>query len=515
VKLLGRRILALSIFFVLMAAGAFTVARLFSTWRTDAPKSHQEQAPQQIDMLGATEIFMPRTQAGGHFFVSASDTRTLSYLLSRVAESASRTAARDLPGMADSPDMLERAGLLVYLGDFIGAADEMTVYSPFDGGNRTYAAFAVDSAKLDALMSGAPERRFRVADRPDERPGGDSWTLETPGGSSLYAMRRRLGERSLLCASNSEEGLREMERAAADTSARFSPQRKTEGQNHVSINFAAPVLGRGFSLREAEASWNTDSEGIRVRYFTDLSTLGANVPQKSDFIPETVGLFGEGRPVLFATVDPAYLLRTAYPDAADPVKTALESIKARLTPVIFSDIEAILKNCRLSAAVVAKGGSIDAAYVILDTDELEALGKIFSFSGMFLTKTAGPDGWETYNLPMKNGRAFAARMGRFAMLGLGDARVYAARRELPDDIAGMFDASCGAGFFASSELLSLRAPGIGKTLDDVLAERRPGDSEGWAALAASLKNMERISVTHSTNGRGDINITFLPDAGGR
>jgi hypothetical protein len=79
----------------------------------------------------------------------------------------------------------------------------------------------------------------------------------------------------------------------------------------------------------------------------------------------------------------------------------------------------------------------------------------------------------------------------------------------------MCDASCVAGVFASSELLSLRAPGIGKTLGDVLSERRQGGSEGLAALAEGLKDMERFSVTHSADGRGDINITFSHGAGGR
>jgi hypothetical protein len=387
----------------------------------------------------------------------------------------------------------------------------MTVYSPFGGDNMIYAAFAVDGARFDALMSREPERGFRVVDRPDS----DSWTLEISSGGSLYVTRRRSGERSLVYASNSREGLKEMERAAADASERLSPPRNTEGENRVSLIFADAVLGRGFSLREAEASWSTDGDGIRVTYFTDLSANVQNAPPKSDFVPQAVYLFGEGRPALFASVDPAYLLRAVYYDDADPVKAALESVKTRLTPVLFSDIEAILKNCRLSAAVVAKDGLVDTAYVILDTDELESLGRIFSFVGVFLTKTAGPDGWETYDLPMKNGRAFAARVGRFAILGLGDARAYAASGELPADIAGMCDASCVAGVFASSELLSLRAPGIGKTLGDILSERRQSGSQGLAALAEGMKDMERFSVTHSADGRGDINITFSPGAGDR
>jgi hypothetical protein len=508
---LGRRILTLSIFFVLMAAGAFAVMRLFSTrMAADAPESTSEQAARplpkqkQTDKWGSTETFMPDAPSGGHFFISASDTRTISSLLSRAAESAGRTAS--------SQDMRARADLLDSLGSFIGIADEMTVYSPLGGGSRIYAAFAFDGAKFDALISGRPARGFRVADRTGGR-AGDSWTLEMQGGGELYVTRRRSGERSLVCASHSEEGLGEMERAAKDPSARLSPPRNTDGKNRVSINFATPVMGQGFTIGEAEASWNADGNGIRVNYFTDLSARGSYAP-KSDFIPETVRLFGKGSPALFASADPAYILRAVYSGDADPVKAALASIEARMTPVMVSDVEAILKNCRLSIAVVAEDGLIETAYAILDTDELESLERIFSFAGMLLAKTTGPDGWETYDLPMKNGRAFAARMGRSVILGLGDARAYAAETELPANIAGMCAASCGVGVFASSELLSLRAPGTGKTLGETLSEYRPGRSAGWAALVTGMEDMERFSVTHSVNGRGDISITFAEGAAG-
>jgi hypothetical protein len=498
-----------------MAAGTFAVTKLLFPRLAAPPESPPKQdtrpLPKEQGMLGSTEIFMPNAPSGGHFFISASDTRALSSLISRAAESARRIAASGVPGAygtASSQDLLTRAVILDSLGALIGIADEVTVYSPFRGDNRTYAAFAVDDAKFDALMAGMPENRFRVMSRP-----GDAWTIEISGGSALYVTRSHSGGRSLLRASNSEEGLKEMEGAAADPSMRLSLPRKTDGKNRVSVKFATPVLGRGFSIGEAESSWSSDSDGVRVRYFTDLSTRGP-YGLKSDFIPETVPLFGEGRLTLFASANPAYLLRAAYPDAADPVNAALESIEGRVTPAMLSDIEAILRNCRLSAAVVAKGNLIGTAYVLLDTDKLESLGRFFSFAGMFLKKTAGPDEWETYDLPMKNGRAFLARRGRFVMMGLGDARAYSARPDLPANAAGMCAASCGAGIFASSELMSLRAPGMGKTLAEVLSEHRSGAGWELAALVKSMENVERFSLTHSTGGWGDINITFAERAGG-
>jgi hypothetical protein len=516
VNLLGRRILALLIFFVIMAAGAFATTRLLFHRLAVAPESSPEQdarpLPKEPGLLGSTEIFMPNTLSDGHFFISASDTRELSSLISRAAESTRRIAVDggpDAHGTARSQDLLTRAVLLDSLGALVGIADEMTVYSPFVEDNRMYAAFVVDDAKFDSLMAGMPENTFSVMERPD----GDAWTIEISGGGALYVTRSRSGGMSLLRASNSEEGLTEMKGAAADPSMRLSLPRNTEGKNHVSVNFSTPVLGRGFSIGEAEASWSANRDGIRVRYFTDLSARSPHGP-RSDFIPETVPLFGEGNLALFASANLSYLLRAVYPDAADPVNAALKGIEGRVTPAMLSDIEAILKNCRLSAAVVAKEDLIGTAYVLLDTDKLESLGRIFSFVGTFLEKTAGPDEWEAYDLPMKNGRAFVARRGRFAMLGLGKASAYAARLDLPANAAGMCAASCGAGVFASSELMSLRAPGMGKTLAEALSERRSGDGWELAALVKSMENVDHFSLTHSMGGWGDINITFAERADG-
>jgi hypothetical protein len=301
-----------------------------------------------------------------------------------------------------------------------------------------------------------------------------------------------------------------MNDAFDDPSKRMVPALYTDGGNRVQLRFAAPVpVANGPSLGVLEASWVRDERGIGVKTYSDIYSRAAFRLAGRDIAGDAAPILGEGEAVMYASLDPAFILHAAFLQESDPIKFALERSASALPAQISAELEKVLGNCRLSAVIVKEETVPSAAYLILQTAEDEALQKLINFAAMFFSPEAVAEGWdEAYAVPAGIGvRASLAAKKGMALLGVGDLRAHGKKNEFPGEDASLVSSSEALTFFLSSGLFSMKSSEGGKTIGEILDEHASA-RETPEFLLGALKNMERVKLSLEPNGWGNLNIVF-------
>jgi len=488
---------------ILVTAGALAVKKLTAPPETvpadtpQIPETTRESAFKTIDSI-------PSGASDARLFMQVSDTRSLTSFISWMSDVASRVS---------SGDIAKTIGVLNSLRNIADASEEIVVYATPEDIPQLYVSLSADDEKFDSIIENAekPGRNFHLEKwAGNSGDGEDAWILKAAGGGSdgldfLYMTRRHAGGVSLVNASPKADAIEKMREASRDPSKRLSLARRTEGANHIQVNFAEPLNLEGFSLSAAETSWSRDDRRIHIESYSDLFdnvTLGL---ANRSFTPGAIPILGEGELVLLASVDPAFFISASLPLESDPIKYAVWKHAASIPAFFPENVEAILRNCRLSAVVISKGTEISAGYLVLDTEATDSLDKIFGAVLPLFGSEVKVDGWDSaYLVPAGGAELLVARGSRMLLVGVGDVAEYGKKMETQADIAAA--ASAGVlGMRVSSELFSLKAPGMTETLGEIFNRLGGYDVRGLI-LKAQIEKVERLSMSQSLDGLGNIEI---------
>jgi hypothetical protein len=501
-----------------------TIAAFFARGLLRAPKDAgspsvaqtpaSSQSPVAPESVSAADS-LPALPEPAYLYMSAADVKTVSSFLSWLSESVSGTySARARQAVRPaSGDLGEAAGLFRFLADAADSSESMAACVTSGDGAEAYASFVMRGEKFDAFAAGMTEPRgFRLDELTGETHGGpDVWKLRIVSGdisSDLcYAARRRIAGEDVLMVASDVGSIEAMNDALDDPSKRMAPALLTDGENRVRLKFAAPALIAGEpSPAVLEASWVRDERGIGVKTYSDIYSRAAFALAGRDIAEEAAPILGRGEVVMYASLDPAFLLHAAFPRESDPIKFALERPASPLPAQISAELEKVLGNCRISAVIVREETAPSAAYLILQTAEDEALQKLMNFAALFLSTEAAAEGWdEAYAVPAGRGASasLAAKKGT-ALLGVGDLRAHGEKNEFPGGAASSAEALT---FFLSSGLFSMKSSERGKTVGEILAEHSSA-REIPAFLPDALKNMERVTLSLELNGWGNLDIVM-------
>jgi hypothetical protein len=455
---------------------------------------------------------LPALLEPAYFYMSASDVKTISSFLSWLSEAAFE--ADPVRSRPVSGDLGEAAGLFRFLADAADSSEGMALCVTSGDRAETYASFVMRGEKFDAFAAGVNERRgYRLDELTGEtRDGPDVWKLRIVSGdvsSDLcYVARRRIAEKDVVMAASDEGSIEAMNDAIDDPSKRMTPALYTEGGNRVQLRFAAPIAN-GLSPGVLEASWVRDERGIGVKTYSDIYSRAAFSLAGRDIAGETAPILGEGEAVMYASINPAFILHAAFPQESDPIKFALGRAASALPALVSAELERVLGNCRLSAVIVREETSPSAAYLILQTAEDEALQKLINFAALFFSPETAAEGWnEAYAVP--SGRGFSASLAAkkgMALLGVGDLRAHGKKNESTREDASLVSSSGALAFFISSGLFSMKSSEGGKTIGEILAEHASA-REIPEFLLGALKSMERVELSLEPNGWGNLDIVL-------
>ncbi|MDR1579495.1 MAG: hypothetical protein LBS35_04000 [Synergistaceae bacterium] len=462
---------------------------------------------------------MPGGEPGeAYFFMRVSDMKTLAGVISWIEGLSAGHEANDyqpLTGKLSSADIAGVASVMRSLKILLDASENIAVYSSSgeDGRDNLFVSIAARNEKIDALISGGFVRsilggKYRAVAQNENR-----WTVRAvnSGGyaDSFLISRERSGDFSMVCLSDSEESLERMKEAVSEPSRRLKINLRTKGENYIRLVTPKPYSAGGTAFTEAEVSWSRDDSHFGFSFFTDAKNLSAlrSSSEASENSVSAPSIYGTGETAMFIAADPAFFIRAALPNENDPVKYMVEKYAPSLIPALRGRIEAVLRDCRITAAANAEGENLREAYVSMTSGAEDALAELCSFAGMFFAPRAKPDGWDAaYAVPLRQDLevCLAVRRGEAALL-FGNSAGLARRRETPPDAAALISPGSPLALRVTDAFFRARLPGgasIRENLKSEAAKRGANDIAPW------IEKIDSLTVTQSADGLTEANAFF-------
>jgi hypothetical protein len=431
---------------------------------------------------------------------------------------------------AASGDVLPMAGLRLNRGDiadwfsffrrtdaFWDAADSAAVRVTPGGG--FYASFSVDGKKFDKFAASGP-MKLEKWDGAKVSSGADAWILKSSqpeiAEERFYMTRWSAGERDAVYVASGAEEIGEMTEAANDSEKRLSVTRLTEGENFVAMNLVKPMEMNGLLLNKAETSWSVKGNELAIRSYSDMYEPIASRLAGRAFSPGAAPMLGDGEAVFFASVDPAFCFSVMFPTEPDPIKKVVEL--SGIGPNYRALFEGILRNCRISAVAVDKGQTLDAAYLLVESEargELEILPEILytlakvMFAGLEEVSIQLED-WNVaigLKLDPQFNVIMAWREGML-LLGIGETASFGKKAVVSVAVPPP-DASRVLALTSSPRILEVKPPGLEETLRDLIEKYLAKQNMPEAFRdTAWLDKIGRLDFAHYLGGNSEINITF-------
>jgi hypothetical protein len=500
--------------------------RLGMPWGDVASKEETAASP------GAerAEVFSPEyaipsvPPEGEMMVVKIADTRPLRKIVPYVSMFL-ETASGDVTQADSRLNRLNRENIakglsfLDRMNDFLDATESLAFY--VTSGDRFYASLSVDGDKFDKFAASGggglmKREKWDISPNTNVSSRRDAWILKPslPGIAKepFYMTQWNAGKRDVVNIASGLEEIGKMTEAAENPEKRLRVTRSTEGENFVSVNLAEPMKIRDeFSFSQAETSWSVKDNKLEIRsYFDIYAPIAARLAERT-FAPVAVPLLGDGEVAFFASVDPAFCISVSFPTEPDPIKKTLDLWGASIPSQFTANIEDILRNCRISAVIVAKDQAIDTAYLVIEAEARDTLEKLYELAKLLMGSPVQLDGWDSafeLNLDARF-KTIAARHEGMILFGIGDAASFNKKAGIFADIVPPPDASRVLALTATSRILGVKAPGMGETLRDVM-EKRLASRDAPEALRNMvwLDKLERFAFTHFLGGKGEINITF-------
>ncbi|MDR0652076.1 MAG: DUF4339 domain-containing protein [Synergistaceae bacterium] len=408
-----------------------------------------------------TEQALPSVNGGDSIVLKVSDMEILRSLLFGVESAISSLG----PGIANEgpvgENILPRVKSSIEdLRGLFEMMDEMSVLLAPSDGPAVYASFVGKGGALDIFMS-RPQAFFSARtwnSDPDGKTTGWRISVSPLEDPVLYVLKRPYGERDIVYAARTEEGVEAMLSASRGETGRFIPERATFGRDFLQIKFpngftygaiekAFPPLSGTQRIQTArtgkvlwtmsETSWTKEGNVLEYDTYGDFLTrnpgLAANMPK----ITRETKFLGDGELTCFIAVDAGFMMECVFPGSADPIGETLETFYGRRSKIAAAGdrLEAVLENARLSAVCTEKNGHVQTAYLLLETDEEEPLDEFWRTYAPFAATLGGEplnlDGWNSaisVRIPFYGGSGsnivFAHRRGAL-LLGIGEPANFA------------------------------------------------------------------------------------------
>ncbi|MDR0652946.1 MAG: hypothetical protein LBG12_06520 [Synergistaceae bacterium] len=514
-----RRSIGVVLVFILIASGTYVILKfaafpVFFRQNPAAVTTRGQAVPSAADA-------MPGGESGeAYFFMRVSDMETLAGAVSWIDGIGARLetdAYRPLAGKLSSEDIAGAASVISSFSTLLASSENIALYSSsgVDGRDDLFVSIAARNEKLDALISGdfagfMSDGRYRAVAQNENR-----WTVRAADGDgnadSLLISRERSGDFSLVCLSDSEESLGRMKAAVSEPSKRLKIYSRTEGENCMRLVMPKPYSVGRTAFTEAEVSWDRDDRHVGFRFFTDAKNLRALRPSSEDSV-SAPSIYGTGETAMFLAADPAFFIRAALPNENDPVNYTVEKYTPSLISPLRERLEAVLSDCRITAAANAEGDNLRSAYVSITSGTEDALAELFAFAGLFFVPCAKPDGWDAaYAVPLRQNleARLAARHGEAALL-LGNLAEFERRREAPPDITALMQPGNPLAFRVSDAFFKARPPGAGSSIRENL--KSEAAKRGANVILPWIDKIDSLTVTQSADGLTEANAFFRQNA---
>jgi hypothetical protein len=497
---LGRKVTAVIAALLLIGVGVYVVSNKTSPGVPGGEKISPRMAIPSIDGSGA------------HLYLEVTDTQSLASIVSFTSRMIAKSDELAIPG-ADAPNVVKAAVILGEVKDFIDASKSVALCATSDDVEGLFISMFVDDAKFDPLVASGDGREVR-AEAWTER-GADSWILRRSSdgetsGDALYVTRRRVGGESVVNMSNNAQSIDAMSSAMLGQSARFATERRTELPNFFRMKLTEPVVAEGLKFTEAEASWNRAPDLVATQWFSDLYAGVGERMASRDFSPAAPPLLGKGEVALIASLDPAFFIYTMLPGEADPVGSFFKRFVSGGSALPFAeDFEAIVRQCRVSAAIVTSGNSVETAYLALDTKATGALDKLFGMAGMFLGAGMELNGWSTaLSIPSGGGvKVLLARRDGIVVLGVGEFGKYGVSMDVPEYARKIVSSSNAMGVYVNPSRLDVSEGALAEMISNSISDAvKQSDAFDILKDWFDLDNVDNITLTQEMNGRADVNI---------
>ena len=507
VSLLGKKITAITAALILIAVGYYI------TRQKIAPSPDEAAQLQEISSPGDAIPSIDGVSA--YMLINADDTRSLHAVLSFIPDLADKIGKfpeLGIPGV-DAGNIAETINFFANMRDITGASNAMTLYVTSSDVPGLYLSMFVDDEKFDPLMTNADRQLAETEEWTDREGEGGAWILRPTAGDidTLYVTRAHIGNTSVVHISNEEKGIQAMSAAAADPSKRLNIERLTEEPNFIRIKLDEPIDMEGQKLSETELSWSRSDERVSIRLFSDIFDNISDKMADSDFTPKAPPVIGNGELAILASFDPMFMVYTIMPNEDDPARVFFERFGGAIPSQFAGDLEAILRQCRISAAIVTSGDVISTAYLTIDTAAEDAVDKLYVWANLFLGAGTELEGWDSVlNVPTGTPlTAILARRGGTVLLGAGDFAELEHSPEIPGNLEMIASRSNAFGVMAVPSRLMVNEgflAGILISGVEAFLDRLPGIAEFDGA--ADFGRIENFTVTQAMDGNIHIDISI-------
>jgi hypothetical protein len=321
--------------------------------------------------------------------------------------------------------------------------------------------------------------------------------------------RLYIGETSVVNIANGEKAVEVMSEAALNPSKRLKIEQLTEEPNFIRIKLDEPAEMDGRKIGETELSWSWSDEHVSIRWFSDIFSGISDRVVSGDFTPQAPPVMGNGELAVLASVDPMFLIYTILPNEDDPAKAFFERFGRGFPSQFAGDLEAILRQSRVSAVAVTSGDAVNTAYITIDTAAEETLDKLYSIANLFFGGGNELEGWDSVlNIPTGTPlNAIVARRGGTVMIGLGDFEEYMYSVEISGNLEKITSKSNAFGVTVVPGRLKISEgimAGILRSGVEAYLERLPDISA--LGDTANFDRIDHFTVTQTMDGRMNIDI---------
>ena len=507
---MGKKYTAIIAAVILIAVGYY-FARQRSAVETEV------ETPREIS--SASDAIPLVEGVTAYMLMETRDTGSLSSALSIIPDFVDRMSRFPMPGGipgTDAGNIAEAIDFLALMRDFADVSEAMAIYATSsDVTTRLYVSMFVDDEKFDSLIE-SRDRQWQSAPAEEwtnHGGEGDAWILR-PGmpefdADTLYVTRLRIGDKSVVNIAGEEEAIQGMRAAAADPSKRVNIERQTDEPNFIRIKLDEPVGIEGQQLNETELAWRRSDENISIRWYSDIFDDISDSIESGDFTPQAPPVIGHGELALLASIDPMFLIYTILRNEDDPAKAFFERVGRGIPAQFAGDLETILRQCRVSAAIVTSGNALSTAYLTIETAEEGAIDRLFGIASLFLGGRE-LEGWDSaLNVPTGTPlNAIVARRGGTVMFGAGDFEEYGYSAAIPRDLEAVTSRANAFGLTAIPSRLKVNEGFFANMLMSEIESFLDYFPEvAKLGGAGDFDWIDRFTVTQAMDGRVYIDIS--------
>jgi hypothetical protein len=185
--------------------------------------------------------------------------------------------------------------------------------------------------------------------------------------------------------------------------------------------------------------------------------------------------------------------------------------------MFYNDLKAIISSARVSIACVAKDKKLNTAYILIETDAPESLGKLYSMVGFLGLPVAELPGWESaVSTPIPNAgplvqnAVLAHKKGAF-LSGIGTVADFAKSPAIREEYKEFMSQDDIVNGIVSSKLYDV----LLDMTQDLLAATPLGtsasDETAIATITAIRDSFDFICVKLSASGKGYEKYNFTKD----